>query len=512
MGVSGRNVRPASGGDSKLWLALQTRWGVPVTTFAGFIQRNFPFIELGLDLDGNFIQSESTFGDGTAPPDTLAGLTPSGPARTEVLPEDIVHFLRWIMNIQTDPVNAAVTTFKELTDQEEREQTRHEKIIGGTTEILASQAIGTSPFVWAPGEGSVDADAGTFRWPAQVAIELDTDNSAAAGAMAIVRGTRATGRSSNEFGEFTRAISDGDLDSTLTIQSDFFRTVSEIRVEGVTGGNIQIDTETSSQQVGRMEDMSGTPTFVPGMELGSLSAGLVAMTIQAAKGSTPVVAQNATVGNATLTMGQNVNLALDLQASNVINNVLATDITARAEVIPTTISEGFRYVNQNFARGFGTAVNFGDVGGTIEGVDLSKVVTTDNVVLGINNNLEEPTGNTGDPTAGQPLIGDAGRQITLQIDKSFEVGADSYDWQSIFRNSSGLPIIVNLFIPSSDGRIVRIVFRLPNCTLSESPRVTSQGRGTINQTLNFNCSSTDTDPAITAYIVSEFGFSNDTTA
>ena len=475
MGASAvRNVRPASGGDSILLLALQPRWGVPITDFTEFIQRRFPHTRNTTDVDAEFIQSDSTIGGGVAPPSILSRLTPDGQIEGEILPEDIVHYLRWAMNIQEDPKNSPFA----------------EKVIAAAAAV-SGYATGM--------DVSVDPD-----WPSKVKITFGGSATMSDGSDITIVGTGRRGVTATEPVRETIELTAGAIADGTEYTSVFtYEDVTSITIPGITGTSATIAAD-------YVQDSNRVP-----LALGSLSDGLVAMTGQMGKGPTPVVAQNMVVSNATITMGQNVRILLDIIASTVLNNRLAGNLDEETDSFETTGSDpvsatspgnvlaNFPYSNLNFARNWGTAVTMGQVGAKeVTSDDDAKLFTTNNVVVGINNNLTESTGNTGNPQSGQPIVGDAGRQITVQVEKQYETGADAYDWQSIFRSSATLPIRVRSFNFDSTGRTYLVQFDLGGCKLSASPRIATEGRGGIPQTLDFEATT------LSVRVVSEHGFSN----
>lgn len=473
MGASSRAVNPGVGGDSLILLALQERWGVPVRTFdapsgdnEGFVQRRFIFTRNTLDPVGQFEQSESNLGDGTAPPSILARVVPEGQWEEELLPEDIVHFLRFGLNVIVDPSNTTL----------------------GTQAIAAADAANHS---YSPDTNSVVA----AQWPS---IVRATFSGTTAGANASINFVGVGAKGATEVASAIETINipagaDPDpIDSTL-----FFKRLTSVTTTGLTTpGTLQLDYIPDTEMV------SMTP--------GSLSAGLVSYTSQMRKGNTPISAFDVVCGNTTITMGTNVRVLQDVRASRVLYNRLILDDSVEVkEWDDDTTPPGapdlnnFGYANLNFARAWGTAVAMGTVDSEdLDTVDLNKIFTTNNVVLGINNNLEDSPGNTGNPSAGQPVVGAAGRQITLQIDKQYETGTDAYDWQSIFTSSASVPIVVRSYNFDGKGRQYLVEFRMASARLSAEPSVPVEDRGAIPQTLNFESNT------VTVNIWSKNGFSN----
>lgn len=479
--MGARSVTPQSGGDSLILLGRQTAWGTPVRTFdapgsnkAGFIQRRFVFTRNTLDVAGEFEQSDSVLGDGNAPPQILSRIVPSGQYEEELLPEDIVHFVAWSLNVTEEPTNTEVAA----------------KTIGATT----ASATGHT-YEPAANARVAPTTSGRFPWPQRVRVTLSGSAMAGAGAQAVFTGVTNVGATERGAGTETINIPSGsvtNIDSAL-----FFNPLTSVEITGLTAAG-----------TGAISYIGGDTNMVS-LTPGSLSGGLVAFTAQMRKGTTPVSAFDVVSTNATITMGNNVRLLQDVRASRVLNKRLilsdSVEVERWDEENTPDGAPDFDYPNLNFARAWGTAVTFGEVDSsdikTAEAND-TKIVTTNNVVLGVNNNLEDSPGNTGNPSAGQPIVGDAGRQITLQIDKSYETGDDSYDWQSIFRSSSTVPIIVRSYNFDGKGRQYLVEYRLANAKLSEAPAIPVEGRGTITQTLNFE------SPTIEVNIWSATGFSN----
>ena len=455
-----RDVNIGSGGDSIVLLAKQPRWGSPVDDFTKFVQRRFVFTSNNIEPNPQFVQSDSTLGDGTAPPQILESVPAAGPLETELLPEDIVHLWAGAMNIQEDPTNTAKTSPATATD------------------VLDTAAA----------------------WPSRIEVTLTGSAIPTGGASVTFAGTTKTGATSTSSGRETISVATGatTVTSTLFFTSDVTVTLNDFTTDGTPTYKYIPDTN----------DVS--------LNLGSLSGGLVAYTGQLRVGLTPVVVHNMNFNNTTLTMGNNVRLNIAIVASAMFNNRFANDIGTQAtlwnDMTTTPALTDFPYINLNFARAQLTAVAMGDVNGKLESVKEDKPFETDNVVVGINNNLGESQRNTGNPSAGRPTVGDAGRQITLQIDKPYETGTDAYDWYDILNKEATVPIVVRSYIFNSQGRQYLIEHRMPACKLSGPPNRNIQGRGEIPISLQFDCSSQSGTPAIATTISSQYGFTNDHTA
>ena len=476
-----REVRQQSGGDSLILLGKNANFGSPIDDFSNMIQRRFPAVRNTLGLSPNFIQSESFLGEDSAPPQILSSVNPSGQWEFEILPEDIVHILRWAMNINTDPTNTPVTN-----------------VLGSDSIIAAAAAIVNTAVTPATGKDEPS-------WPSQVRFtfsgSVTRSSSSGADPRIVVIGTTATGQTGGETKvETIRLTADSQVAANSRVSTpSFFRKITSYQLIDVSGGMVAVDFVPDTNEVE--------------LELGSTSDGLVTFTSQMRKGLTLFASPNVTLSNMNLTLGANARMALDVQASDIIQNALIDDINTAATAFPSSgdgALSNFPISNLNFARPRGTGVYLGTIGsGDEDTIDYSKPVTTDNVVIGINNNLEEPSGNTAELSAPQPTVGDAGREITLSIEKRYETGDDAYDWLSLFRSSGNVPVAVRNYNFDTTGRQYLIEAVFPYCTFSEAPELPVESRGVINQTLPMTASSTpDGDAAMIARIWSKTGFSN----
>ena len=468
-----REVRQQSGGDSLILLGKQTAWGTPLTDFTQLVQRRFPAIRNTLDPSATFIQSESFTGEDSAPPQILSALNPQGQLEFEMLSEDVVHLLRWMMNINTDPTN---------TDE-------------ANQQIFADAPVPS-------GEQDDSGDAFMANYPGRIKFTFSGGNTFSSANVQVV-GATATGQLGGSPKVENIAVS---ADQAYTTTS-FYRS-AKFTITGVSGGNVQVQFEPDTKKTV--------------LTLGSTSDGLVAFTSQMRKGMSLFAAQNVTVGNGTITLGANARISLDVLASEIIANALINDVNVAATEFPSNgdaALSNFPISNLNFARPRGTGVYLGTVGGyditsydastNTDGIRYDKPVTTDNVVIGISNNFDEPSGNTAELSAPQPTVGDAGREITLTIEKRYETGDDAYDWQDIFRNSGNVPVAVRNYNFDSVGRQYLIEALFANCTFSEAPGIPVESRGGINQTLNMTASAPpDGSAAMIVNIWSKTGFSN----
>lgn len=466
-----RIATPFTGARSITLLGKQTRFGVPVDDFSNMIMRQFPGVRNNLDVNANFIESESFTGSDTAPPAILGELNPQGQWENEQLPEDIIHFLLWGMNVQANPRNVDITTLE------------------GAVYAIASDAA-------TPTDTTSQDNSGAGwepDWPSQVRFAFSNSTVVSTGANIRLVGATATGQTGASSKVETIDIS--GISGTGNVTSiNFFRNLSSYRFEGVTAGNVAVSFIPDSQQV----------TF----ELGSLDNGLVAYTSQMRKGLELFAGLDVTSDDMSITMGQNVRVAMNLRASRLLKNVLITDLLGSATELPQA-QANLQPSSLNFAKPRGTGLYLGEINSSetsIEDVDFTKPVTTSNVVVSVNNNVEEPTGNTAELSAPQPAPGD--RQVAIQVEKAAEMGADEPDWDNIFRTGSYIPIVVRNYNVASNGRLYLVEYRFPRCSFSEAPALPIEGRGAINRTLNFNCTGTADASALTVQIISKHGFSN----
>lgn len=479
-GANTRQTTRQVGSGSVELFGRQSAWGTPITAFSGMIQRRFPFTRNDIGVNPNFIQSESILGDGTRAPQVLDNVVPGGVIAGEWLPEDIIHLLILGMN-------AAVPTNTELTYSG-----------GGKTAVVTASAA-TASYDATPSGGKAtstvvnaalenDKTSEDAVWPATVRITFSGTNTVGDNARIIITGQGAKGRSLNERQVDTIYLTAGTSDTTFD-SNLLFREVTNVKIEGVTGnGTAKADFMLQSN---RAE-----------LALGDLSSGLVAYTMQMRKGSGVLAAlQNVVANTTTITIGEgNVGIELDLRASNYTEGVLITDITAPATEIPGLGNDknagSFPLSNLSFGRGFGRAISFGSPGlagrgeTAFETVDLNKIAFVDNVVLTINNNFEDAPGGTGDPSAGQPIVGDAGRQVTLQIDKQLETGADAVPWLPMLTGGLTVPIIFR-HINIGAGRMNLVEFRCSDCKLSDAARAPVEGSGTIAETVSLDVGDLD---------------------
>ena len=410
------------------------------TPTAGMVQKAFPFTRLTLDSDGEQAQSESIVGGGSDTLNTSGQSGGGGDLESELLPEEVIHYLRGILNPNSEPTSTKLDT-----------ETLKDDHSYGTAAITAFDTTDN---------GKTIAD-----WPSKVKATF-TGATAAAGAKMIVKGFRKIGRPSVEQFPITETveIASGSI-SEAVVSKKLFTEILSIQFVNVSGGTVDI--------------VLDPDTYKTTLSLNTRNLQFPGWDFQMDKGGMVVVARRVIPNNAELRIGANIRLLMNLIASQVTNRRMLndphTEKLAYDETVADAALSNFPLADLNFYPNWGGAL--------IYGTDIDPTAFTE-LTLGVNHNYEPSQGYTGSRYRGEPIVSDDGiRQVTLSWTGFFEHGDEADDvfhrWQEYYDDNYTAPISLNTYNYLDTGRQYRIEFKGKRFQLTEVPTVAVESRGQI---------------------------------
>lgn len=401
----------------------------------GMVQRRIPFTRLTLGGDSEQNQSESVVGGGSDTLNTSAQKGASGILEAEILPEEVIHFLRGILNPNSDPVSEALDTETLKADE------------GYDANLITN------------------FDADEPEWPAKVKASF-TGATAGANAKMIVKGLRKIGRPTVEQFPATDIvpIGSGSIADAL-FSSKLFTKINSVQFVNVSGGTVQLDFDPD--------------TYRTDLSLNTRNLQFPGWTFQESIGGMPVVANNVIPASAEINIGANIRILMNLIASQVTNRRMLNDPhiekLAYDETVLGAALTNFPLADLNFYPNWGGALIYGD--------DLDPTPFTD-LTFGVNHNYEPSEGYTGSRFRGEPVVSGEGiRQVTLAWTGFFEHGEQAGDvfhrWQEYYDDNFTAPIALNMYNYLDNGRQYRIEVRGKRFQLTEEPTLPVENRGQI---------------------------------
>ena len=403
------------------------------------IQKRVPFTRLTLGGDSEQSQSDSIVGGGSDTLNTSGQKGASGILEAEILPEDIIHLLRGLLNPNADP----------------------------TCTKLAVEAIkaaaATSTYSDKGNPATFTPDAAESAYPSKVKATFG-GSPTFTNAKMIVKGFRKIGRPQVEQFPVTEEIPIANEDAP-TFSTKFFTKIESVLLEGVSGGTVQLDFEPD--------------TYKSELRLNTRNLQFPGWTFQENIGGMPVLANNVIPNSAEITIGANIRILINLIASQVTNRRMLNAPHVEKLVYDETVAGAdlthFPVADLNFYPNWGGALFYG--------TDTEPTAFTD-LTMGVNHNYEPSKGYTGSRFRGEPIVSDDGiRQVTLSWTGFFETGDAATDtfhrWQEYYDDNTTAPIALNMFNYLDNGRQYRIELKGARFQLTEEPTLPVETRGQI---------------------------------
>lgn len=427
---------PRLGDHSWFAIARQTDNQTPITDITKFVQNRYPFTSLGLDLESELQASEAIAGRRSDTRDQQGQLWGSGTIETQLYIDKMDEFWRAIVN-SGNPTNTKIadtevhtgTAFVKTIDTFTTQPT-----IPGQIEItLASTDTTNHPL-------PADAPLGTVDIIGQRRVGLETD------ALLPMKETGLT-------------FTNGKVKT-----SKHFARVDKVvfNVPESTTINAATTTTTITAKPGQTTSVfKNKDEIFPGW------------TMQLVRGNVPAVAEGAVPVNATLTIGENIRLQME---------VLARKLHPFREIGST--AETHEITNDLTKKPFITDVFYPNWGGLLE-VDGEYLIFT-TLALNINQNLDFLPGIKASRYRLPIAPTGEKRNVTLTATVYYEVDATTGEkWTAVFQDNVARQLTAACYYWNEDGKQFSQKFTLPVGYLTASPRISVESRGPITRELAF---------------------------
>lgn len=427
---------PRLGDHSWFAIARQTDNQTPITDITKFVQHRYPFTSLGLDLESELQAGEAIAGRRSDTRDQQGQLWGSGTIETQLYIEKMDEFWRAIIN-SGNPTRTKIadtevgtnTSFVRTIDTFTTQPT-----IPGQIEITLVSTDGTNHPLPA------DAALGTVDIIGQRRVGLESD------ALLPMKETGLT-------------FTNGKVKTTK-----HFARVDNIvfSVPTTTTINAATTTTTITAKAGQTTSVfKNKDEIFPGW------------TMQLVRGNVPAVAEGAVPVNATLTIGENVRLQME---------ILARKLHPFREVGSSAAVD--KITNDLTKKPFITDVFYPNWGGLLE-VDGACLIFT-NLVLNINQNLDFLPGINASRYRLPIAPTGEKRNVTLTATVYYEVDASTGEkWSEVFQDNVARQLTAACYYWNEDGKQFSQKFSLPVGYLTASPRVGVDSRGPITRELAF---------------------------
>ena len=492
-------VEEQSGGSSLLYWGLQSGNETPITAGAEsnpaqayvkaadtgtgkIIKARFPFTSLGVDMGGEQAESASIIGRNSASKPAPGQIWGEGPAEFEVIPRNMIHILRPSFGVKPTVDNGVDAAIRNATDNVRRTSvtlgniTAGNKIEAGNTHYKRGLSGST--------EDDEDKAGIRFAKPCRIRFELST--SVAEGDTVKVVGEKRYGLPDEEVVAFvgTYKVSSDDKMNNYIITTDYFDSwkTAEV-VGGVTGKTVAIDNSKTPYKTGVYT------TTLPGFatDLGN------GITIFGRKGNMPFLSQNAQFNNITITVGDDLRVAVEVLAGTYFNRRLPE--TGREEKLKIPSGEGSWQDDDNypigkldFAPAWGSLFKYGE-----DTVDLTGLT------LNINLNLELSRAYRASRQRGRPRRSTTPRQITITPTTFFEYDTEANDtflkWQDLYLANETAKCTFSSYNWDDEGKEHEIVFTLPACVPNAVVPTVVDGSGDIERPVSLLSVPNSSDPS-----------------
>ena len=459
-------LKTQSGGLSSFWMGRQSPpptasrsidvlkftpvSAAPVTTreasvnrVGKIIQRRFPFTGTGFGLASEQAESASITGKDSSSKRAAGQLWSEGDITTELLPTDIIHWLRVLMN-KTPAVHAADGSV-------------------GTAAPLSDGASGNFS------EGTEYK----FGIPSKCVY---AKSGLSTGDVITIVGTRRIGLPSGEVRPISKVytVADGSLD----FETDFY-------FNSISSSKLTRSTTTSTLA----PTSYNTDTYKTSMTgFGdTLSDGF---SIMQRVGLMPMTAYDVLINNFVLAISDAITATMSMIGGPVFNRrVIGTGNsnlgTNAAELTNNDsdsnkewLSDIYGISDLDFAPAWGSLLTFGDT-----------IVDSISLDLGVNLNLESKRSYRASRYRNKPGRSTTPRQTTISPRVYFENDDDLnsaiQDWQDIYIDNSISEVVYSSYNYLDNGKQIKMEFTVPACQLIEVPTLAVEGSQDIERDLSF---------------------------
>lgn len=428
---------PRLGDHSWFAIARQTDNQTPITDITKFVQNRYPFTSLGLDLESELQASEAIAGRRSDTRDQQGQLWGSGTIETQLYIDKMDEFWRAIIN-SGNPTNTKIA------DTEVHTNSAFVKTIDSlTTQPTNPGQIEIALVSTDTTDHPIPADAllGTVDIIGQRRVGLETD------ALLPMKETGLT-------------FTNGKVKT-----SKFFARVDKVVFnvpETTTTLNAATTTTTITAKSGQTTAVyKNKDEIFPGW------------TMQLVRGNVPAVAEGAVPVNATLTIGENVRLQME---------VLARKLHAFREIGSDVAAH--KITNDLTKKPFITDVFYPNWGGLLE-VDGECLIFT-NLALNINQNLDFLPGIKASRYRLPIAPTGEKRNVTLTATVYYEVDETTGEkWTEVFQDNVSRQLSAACYYWNENGKQFSQKFSLPVGYLTASPRIGVDSRGPITRELAF---------------------------
>ena len=485
-------VTEQSGGQSMMWMGRQTAVGTAITaapaahaladTAGKIINARFPFTSLGLDLAAEQAESASITGGDASTKRAGGQLWSEGTIEVEVLPTQLLHFLRPIFNVEPTIYGADGTTSTTFSARGTAEKTLSAKNrkTGNAPANVTVAHDGDTTITATPVAGDADDGVASFEVPCQITAELANARS---GSTMTVEGFRRIGLPNDEVITLVKTYqvggTGGDANKIFSTP-EYYDGWSKITITGTGVSSGDLLASSLSYETGTYRTRLGGFGS-------SISNG---MTVMMRKGLMPVVAQDVHFNNSTLTVGDDVRFSFESLGGKIFNRRLINTGVAEHLTVPDTWTSDTNYPlgDLNFQPSWGCSFQFGD-----DSVDMTGVT------VNLNLNLESRASFTGSRYRSRPRKSATPRQVTTTPSVFFEYGTDAEDmflkWQDIYIDNALEECELLMYNWLDNGKEHSIQMTMPANQLIEVPAITVDDSSDIERTLSLLAIPNSTGPS-----------------
>ena len=445
-----------TGSGSKSWFAIGRNKvrGTKITEFdapsgdgssrtAGMTQKRFPFSEFNINEIADAIDSNLITGFGSRAAQVFGRYSAGGRIVTGIIPEDIIHFMMGILNLDTRPDGTLMANL-------------NSKDTPDDTLIPAGHSVGSNYTPGNDGENKINASSPPSR------LKFEFSAVPTAGTVTI-KGFRKIGRADVDRFPITETATPRAISFT---SKNYFQEITSITFDGITPGNATVVVTWGSNTWQHEAKFSTAASEFPGW------------TVQGSDGGQPFVAEDITPVRMDLSIGTG-GVTNTMEVVGTRKDELRTIATAENEVYVFPESE----LKEHFPLGstrqqpvWGSSFLYGDT-----------IVKATGIEIGINLNLGPD-----DAFDGSRFITDITSQGNREIDFNptirFISGTQASDtfarWQNIYRNDERTKLVFRGYNYYGNGARELIEIECPSSQLITN-EINTTGAGPIDRRLAF---------------------------